>query len=115
LDDFLTGFLESYFLPMDPNNLLCMIGRAQANDVSRPSGGDLKEALSRIKAKTFVVAIDEDILYPPETCASDQKLIPNSELRFIHSLWGHNGLLGADPEYVKQIDGHLSELLSASI
>jgi homoserine O-acetyltransferase len=65
LDDFLTGFLESYFLPMDPNNLLCMIGKAQANDVSRPSGGDLKEALSRIKAKTFVVAIDEDILYPP--------------------------------------------------
>ena len=92
-----------------------MIGKAQANDVSRPSGGDLKEALSRIKAKTFVVAIDEDMLYPLETCASDQKLIPNSELRVIHSLWGHNGLLGADPEYVKQIDGHLRELLSASI
>jgi hypothetical protein len=24
LDDFLTGFLENHFLPLDPNNLLCM-------------------------------------------------------------------------------------------
>jgi homoserine O-acetyltransferase/O-succinyltransferase len=114
LDDFLTGFLENYFLPMDPNNLLCMIRKAQANDVSRATGGDLKEALSRIKAKTFVVAIDEDMLFPPRTCEAHQILIPNSELRVIHSLWGHNGLLGADPEYVKQIEGNLSELLAAS-
>jgi homoserine acetyltransferase len=57
LDDFLTGYLENYFLPMDPNNLLCMIGKWQASDVSRLTGGDLKEALSRVKAKTFVVAI----------------------------------------------------------
>jgi homoserine O-acetyltransferase/O-succinyltransferase len=114
LDDFLTGFLENSFLPMDPNNLLCMIRKAQANDVSRATGGDLKEALSRIKAKTFVVAIDEDMLFPPRTCEAHQILIPNSELRVIHSLWGHNGLLGADPEYVKQIEGNLSELLAAS-
>ena len=64
LDDFLTGYLENYFLPMDPNNLLCMIGKWQAGDVSRLTGGDLKEALSRVKAKTFVVAIDEDMLFP---------------------------------------------------
>jgi hypothetical protein len=38
LDDFLSGFLENYFLPMDPNNLLCMIWKAQANDVSRLTG-----------------------------------------------------------------------------
>ena len=60
------------------------------------------------------VAIDEDMLFPPRTCEAHQILIPNSELRVIHSLWGHNGLLGADPEYVKQIEGNLSELLAAS-
>ena len=49
-----------------------------------------------------------------ETCEAHQMLIPNSELRVIHSLWGHNGLLGADPEYVKQIEDNLSELLAAS-
>jgi homoserine O-acetyltransferase/O-succinyltransferase len=91
-----------------------MIRKAQANDVSRATGGDLKEALSRIKAKTFVVAIDEDMLFPPRTCEAHQILIPNSELRVIHSLWGHNGLLGADPEYVEQIEGNLGELLAAS-
>jgi homoserine O-acetyltransferase len=114
LDDFLTGFLENYFLPLDPNNLLCMIWKAQANDVSRLTGDDLKAALARVKAKMFVVAIDEDMLFPTHSCAISQKLIPNSELRVIHSLWGHNGLLGADPEYVRQIDATLRELLATS-
>jgi hypothetical protein len=31
-----------------------------------------------------------------------------------HFLWGRNGLLGADPEYVEQIEGNLDELLAAS-
>jgi len=65
LDDFLTGFLENYFLPMDANNLLCMALKWQSGDVSRMADGDLKQALSRIAAKTFVIAIDEDILFPP--------------------------------------------------
>ena len=66
---------------MDPNNLLCMIGNWQASDVSRLTGVTFKEALSRVKAKTFVAAIDEDILFPTHSCAINQKLIPNGELR----------------------------------
>jgi homoserine O-acetyltransferase len=50
---------------MDANNLLCMALKWQSGDVSRMADGDLKQALSRIAAKTFVIAIDEDILFPP--------------------------------------------------
>jgi homoserine O-acetyltransferase/O-succinyltransferase len=89
LNDFLTGFVENYFLPMDPNNLLCMAWKWQSGDVGRIADGDLKQALSRIVAKTFVIAIDEDMLFPPASRATEQKLIPNSELRIIHSFWGH--------------------------
>jgi hypothetical protein len=37
LDDFLTGFLENYFLPMDANNLLCMAWKWQSGDVGAPT------------------------------------------------------------------------------
>jgi homoserine O-acetyltransferase len=79
-----------------------------------PDHASLKEALSRVKAKTFVAAIDEDILFPTHSCAINQKLIPNGELRVIHSLWGRCGL-GADPECVRQVDATLTELLAVSI
>jgi homoserine O-acetyltransferase len=72
------AFLENYFLPMDPNNLLCMACKWQSGDVGRMTGGDLKQALSRIVAKTFVIAIDEHMLFPPRTCEAHQILIPNA-------------------------------------
>jgi hypothetical protein len=35
LDDFLRIFLDASFLPMDPNDLLCMVWKWQHADVSR--------------------------------------------------------------------------------
>lgn len=115
VDDFLTGFLEAYFLPMDPNDLLCMAWKWQRGDVSRHTGGDLAAALGRIKAKVFVMPIDEDMFFPPRDCKAEQELIANSEIRVIHSLWGHLGLFGVEPGYVEQIDQHLRELLSIPV
>jgi homoserine O-acetyltransferase/O-succinyltransferase len=112
LDDFVTGFLEAYFLPMDPNDLLCMAWKWQRGDVSRHTGGDLGAALGRIKAKVFVMPIDTDMFFPPRDCEAEQALIANGEMRVIHSLWGHLGLFGVEPGYVEQIDRHLRELLS---
>lgn len=115
VEDFLTGFLEAYFVPMDPNDLLCMAWKWQRGDVSRHTGGDLAAALGRIKAKVFVMPIDEDMFFPPRDCKAEQELIPNSEIRVIHSLWGHLGLFGVEPGYVVQIDQHLRELLSIPV
>jgi homoserine O-acetyltransferase len=35
LEDFQVGFMEAYFGPMDPNDLLCMAWKWQQGDVSR--------------------------------------------------------------------------------
>jgi homoserine O-acetyltransferase len=112
-DDFLTGFVENAFLPQDPNNLILLLRKWRDFDVSRLSGGDLKSALSRIKAKTFVIAIEEDVFFPLKDIAADQKLVPNSELKLLSSVWGHLALFGVDPFYNERIDAHLKELLSA--
>jgi homoserine O-acetyltransferase/O-succinyltransferase len=115
VDDFITNFLNAYFGVMDPNNLLCMAWKWQRGDVSRLTGGNLKEALGRIKAKVFVMPIDEDMFFAPRDCEAEQKLIAGSEYRVIHSIDGHLALFGADPGYIGQVDKHLTELLAVSV
>jgi homoserine O-acetyltransferase len=111
LEDFQVGFMEAYFSVMDPNDLLCMAWKWQRGDVSRHTGGDLAAALGRIKAKTFVMPINEDMFFPVRDCKAEQELVPNSELRVVESISGHLGLFGLEPSYMKQVDRHLGELL----
>lgn len=112
IDDFIVGFLENYFLPMDPNDLITLAWKWQRADVSRITNGDLKAALGRIKAKMFVMPIDEDMFFPPRDCQLEAKMIPHAEFRPITSLWGHLGLFGLEPSYLEQVDCNLKELLS---
>ena len=112
---FLEGFLEPYFTVMDPNDLLCMAWKWQNGDVTRHTDGDLAAALSRITAKTFVMPIDEDMLFPPRDCKAEQALIPNSELRVVEDILGHLGLFAVAPTYMPQIDRHLANLLAAEV
>ncbi len=112
MQDFITGFMEAYFGVMDPNNLLRMAWKWQRGDVSRHTGGDLAKALGRIKAKTFVMPISEDMFFPPRDCKPEQEMIPNSEFREIKSIDGHLALFGTDPNYIGQVDKALNELLS---
>ena len=109
---FLTGFLEPYFTAMDPNDLLTQSWAWQRGDVARHAGGDLGAALGRITAKTFVLPIDEDQLFPVRDCRPEQELIKDSELRVIGDLGGHLGLFGTAPTYMPQVDQHLTELLA---
>ena len=115
LDDFQVGFMEGYFGPMDPNDLLCMAWKWQRGDVSRHTGGDLAAALGRITAKTFVMPIDEDMFFPPRDCEAEQKLIEGSELHIIESISGHLGLFGLEPSYMEQVDRILGELLDTKV
>jgi len=110
-DDFQVGFVDAYFQPMDPNDLLCMMWKWQRGDVTRHTGGDLAAALGRIKARTFVMPIDEDMFFPVRDCEAEQNLVPNSELRVVASVAGHLGLFGPDEGYMPQVDRHLGELL----
>ena len=110
---FLAGFLEPYFLAMDPNDLLAMAWKWQRGDVARHTGGDLAAALGRVTAKTFVMPIDEDMAFPVRDCRAEQELIKDSELRIVEDVLGHLGLFGVAPTYMPQIDKHLGDLLAS--
>ena len=115
VQDFLTTFMFGYFGAMDPNDLLSMAWKWQRGDVSRHTGGDLEAALGKIKAKMFVMPIDEDMFFPPKDCEAEQKLVPDSEFRIIKSIHGHLGLFGTDTNYIGQVDNHLDELLAMPV
>ncbi|MFH0069421.1 alpha/beta fold hydrolase [Peribacillus sp. NPDC056705] len=116
LDKFLSDFLETNYKVKDPNALLCMGWKWKQNNVSRITSGNLKEAFNRIKAKVYVMPIDEDMFFPPKDCEEEQKMIPNSELRVIHSICGHYALFGAEgTDYMNQINNHLNQLLATSV
>tara|TARA_R110002095_G_scaffold1363_4_gene7075 strand:+ start:866 stop:1918 length:1053 start_codon:yes stop_codon:yes gene_type:complete len=115
VEQFMSEFLEATFLVMDPNDLLCMAWKWQRGDVARNANGDLTAALSRIRAKTFVMPIDEDMFFPPRDCAREQALIVGSEMRTLKSVWGHLALFGADPAFLTQVDAHLNELLDTDV
>jgi homoserine O-acetyltransferase len=115
LDDFIVNFMAAYFAPMDPNDLLCMAWKWQRGDVSRHAGGDLRAALSRIKAKTFVMPMSSDMFFPPADCMAEWRLIPNAEFRPIETIDGHLALFGADPKAITQIDSSLKDLLAVGL
>jgi homoserine O-acetyltransferase/O-succinyltransferase len=112
MDDFVINFMYAYFSAMDPNDLLCMAWKAQRGDVSRHTGGDLRAALGRIRAKTFVMPMSSDMFFPPADCQAEWRLIPDAEFRPIQTTDGHLALFGTDSSAVSQLDKHLSELLA---
>jgi homoserine O-acetyltransferase len=83
--------------------------------VSRHTDGDLKQALARITARTFVMPIDEDMFFPVRDCAAEQKMIRNSELRVLKSICGHLVVVGIDQGFLRQLDEHLKDLLAIDV
>jgi homoserine O-acetyltransferase len=115
LEDFRRRFWEAYFLPMDPNNLLCMAWKWRHGDVSKHTNGSLAAALARIQAKTFVIPFEGDMFFPPADCQAEQLLIPNSEFRIVSSLWAHFTMFAIFEEDKKAIDDLLKELLAVPV
>ena len=67
----------------------------KAFDSHHPGRGrrGMDKALQKIKAKTLIVGIDSDILFPPEDQHLLNKKIPDSKLEWISSDFGHDGFL----------------------
>jgi homoserine O-acetyltransferase len=55
--------------------------------------GKVEEALRLIKAKTLVIGITSDVLFPPEEQEFISKHIPNAKYALIDSMYGHDGFL----------------------
>ena len=115
MDEFINNFMMGYFAPMDPNALLTMAWKWQRGDVSRNTNGDLRAALGRIKAKTFVMPMSSDMFFPPADCQAEWRLIPDAEFRPIQTIDGHLALFGADPNAIEQLDKHLNDLLAIKV
>ena len=112
LDSLLADFWQKWFLPMDPNALLCMADKWKNGDVGALAGGDLKQALSRITAKVCVIAFSEDMFVPLRDCRAEQEMIPGSRLEVLDSLWGHFTTLGLFEEDFKRMNKILGDLLA---
>ena len=112
-NEFLAGFWQGWFAPMDPNALLAMADKWQYGDSTQPYGGDMEKTLGRIQAKTAVIAFSEDMFFPVRDCQAEQALIPNSELHVIDTLWGHFAMLGLAERDFKEINRILVQLLAS--
>ncbi|HSK13973.1 MAG TPA: homoserine O-acetyltransferase, partial [Phnomibacter sp.] len=72
--------------------------------------GSVEQALQRIMARTLVVGIDSDVLYPLSEQQFLAENIPGAELAVISSLFGHDGFL---LEY-EQLGDHIFRFISSA-
>lgn len=50
--------------------------------------------------------------FPPRDSEPEQQLTPISELRMLHSIAGHIGLVRFEQSFLDEVDRHLSGLLA---
>ncbi|MDH3387516.1 MAG: alpha/beta fold hydrolase [Gammaproteobacteria bacterium] len=106
---------ERDHLDWDANDLLCKLwtwqqGDISANDIYRH---DFRAALKAIRAKTIVIACDNDLYFRPEDNQIEIEHIAGAELRVYESPWGHCvASPGNSPEFQRYLDQAISELLA---
>lgn len=64
-----------------------------SHNVGRNREGGLEGALAQVKARTLVVAVSSDILFPPSEQRFLAEKIPGATLETIDSYYGHDGFL----------------------
>jgi homoserine O-acetyltransferase len=79
-----------------------------SHDVGRGRGG-LEAALEHIKARTLVIGIQSDILFPLQEQKTLAELIPGAQHEVISSLYGHDGFLLEFTQIEQLIKGFLKE------
>jgi homoserine O-acetyltransferase/O-succinyltransferase len=109
--DLVARLFEDDYGTFEPEDLLCELGKWRRADVSRHTDGDLAAALGRVSARTFVAPFSHDAWFPVADCEAEQRVISDSELRVVESVWGHYAW-GITPAETEQIDGLLRELLA---
>lgn len=72
---------------------------------------DAADQLKNVDIPALVLGIDSDVLYPLEEQEQLTKLIPNAEMKVIHSTEGHDGFLLEQ----EQVGGFLTEFLNNRI
>lgn len=83
---------EKLALRFDARSYYLLTQAFDSHHAGRKRGG-LKSALAAVKARTLIVGIDTDILFPVEDQEIMEKLIPGAQLQWLHSNFGHDGFL----------------------
>lgn len=72
----------------------------------------VEEVLRSVKAKSLIISIDTDILFPPEEQAFLATHIPEATLKTLSSAYGHDGFLVEYPTFKKIIKEFYQSTLS---
>ncbi len=105
---------ERDHLDWDANDLLAKLWTWQRGDIgAQPAyGGDCIAALAAIRAKTLVIACDNDLYFRPEDNELEIAHIRAGELRIFNSPWGHCvASPGKDTGFAAYFDAAVAELL----
>jgi len=76
----------------DANAYVALTRVCDAHDVGRGRGG-VAAALAALRAKALVVAVDSDLLYPPEELRALAAAIPGARFALLSSPRGHDAFL----------------------
>ena len=105
---------ENDHLNWDANDLLAKLWAWQHGDLSdnRRHNGDFAAALRDIRARTILIACNNDLYFPPEDNVLEAAHITDGELRVYDSPWGHCvASPGNDPGFAEFLDRAIGELL----
>jgi homoserine O-acetyltransferase/O-succinyltransferase len=91
LEDYLVRAWEGNFLRRNGEDLVSMIDTWYHSDISGNQlyAGDLAKALGAITARSIIMPSTTDLYFTLADSEAETKLMPNAELRPIHSIWGH--------------------------
>ncbi|MGJ7441548.1 homoserine O-acetyltransferase MetX [Aquipuribacter sp. MA13-6] len=76
----------------DAGSYVTLTRSMNSHDVGRGRGGTAA-ALATVSARTTVVAVDSDRLYPPEQQEQVVEHVPDARLELVRSRYGHDGFL----------------------
>ena len=83
---------EKFWNRFDVYSYLCLTKAMDSHNVGRKRGGE-QEALSKIRARTLIIGIQSDVLFPVEEQKCLFEHISSAQLEVIQSPHGHDGFL----------------------
>ncbi len=87
----------------------CYLSKAMDSHNVARKRGTVKNALSKVKAKTLIVAISSDILFPVSESKILSEGILNSSFSILHSLYGHDGFLIETEQLKREFECFLAQ------
>lgn len=113
IESFLTAW-EDEHLVWNAHDLLAKLWTWEHADpaLGGPFAGSLAAALGSIRARTIVMACDQDLYFTVADNAAEAALIPGAELRVLRSAFGHcAGAPGRFAECMAEVEAALHTLL----